>query len=92
LIAVLDSERVLTELVIAPLSPYGPNSDCTVGIVCELLLFHLNWWLMPNRQFCCRLGSYYLFLRSVCRKKRERGEVLKKETQESGKRGVLHRN
>ena len=34
LIAVLDSERVLTELVIAPLSPYGPNSDCTVGIVC----------------------------------------------------------
>jgi hypothetical protein len=33
-IAVLDSERVLTELVIAPLSPYGPNSDCTVGIVC----------------------------------------------------------
>jgi hypothetical protein len=33
LIAVLDSERVLTELVVAPLSPYGQNSDCTVGIV-----------------------------------------------------------
>ena len=34
LIAVLVSECVLTELVIAPLSPYGENSDRTVGIVC----------------------------------------------------------
>ena len=34
LIAVLVSECVLTELVIAPLSPYGQNSDRTVGIVC----------------------------------------------------------
>ena len=31
---VLVSECVLTELVIAPLSPYGQNSDRTVGIVC----------------------------------------------------------